>query len=74
MATRRNSPLVIGLGENGTSLRFRTSPRSLTTPKEAVEMGQDQIVTITGTDYSIIDSEGTPPEATLPYRMGRSSS
>ena len=36
--------------------------------KEAVEMGQDQIVTITATDYSIIDFEGNPAEG-KPFHM-----
>ena len=61
VATRRNSPLVIGLGENENFLGSDVSA-FIDYTKEAVEMGQDQIVTITGTDYSIIDFEGTPAE------------
>ena len=61
VATRRNSPLVIGLGENENFLGSDVSA-FIDSTKEAVEMGQDQIVTITGTDYSIIDFEGTPAE------------
>ena len=61
VATRRNSPLVIGLGENENFLGSDVSA-FIDYTKEAVEMGQDQIVTITGTDYSIIDFEGTPTE------------
>ena len=61
VATRRNSPLVIGLGENENFLGSDVSA-FIDYTQEAVEMGQDQIVTITGTDYSIIDFEGTPAE------------
>ena len=59
VATRRNSPLVIGLGENENFLGSDVSG-FIDYTKKAVEMGQDQIVTITGTDYSIIDFEGFP--------------
>lgn len=61
VATRRNSPLVIGLGENENFLGSDVSA-FIDYTKEAVEMGQDQIVTITATDYSIIDFEGNPAE------------
>ena len=61
VAPRRNSPLVIGLGENENFLGSDVSA-FIDYTKEAVEMGQDQIVTITGTDYSIIDFEGNPAE------------
>ncbi|MDY6051684.1 MAG: glutamine--fructose-6-phosphate transaminase (isomerizing) [Rothia sp. (in: high G+C Gram-positive bacteria)] len=59
VATRRNSPLVIGLGENENFLGSDVSG-FIDYTKKAVEMGQDQIVTITGSDYSIIDFEGFP--------------
>lgn len=61
VATRRNSPLVIGLGENENFLGSDVSG-FIDYTKKAVEMGQDQIVTITGSDYSIIDFEGKPAE------------
>ena len=61
VATRRNSPLVIGLGENENFLGSDVSA-FIDHTKEAVEMGQDQIVTITSTDYSIIDFDGNPAE------------
>ena len=61
VATRRNSPLVIGLGRNENFLGSDVSA-FIDYTKEAVEMGQDQIVTITGSDYSIIDFEGNPAE------------
>lgn len=61
VATRRNSPLVIGLGENENFLGSDVSA-FIDHTKEAVEMGQDQLVTITGTDYAIIDFDGNPAE------------
>ncbi len=61
VATRRNSPLVIGLGENENFLGSDVSG-FIDYTKEAVEMGQDQIVTITATDYSIIDFAGNPAQ------------
>lgn len=61
VATRRNSPLVIGLGENENFLGSDVSG-FIDYTKEAVEMGQDQIVTITATEYSIIDFDGNPAE------------
>lgn len=61
VATRRNSPLVIGLGENENFLGSDVSG-FIDYTKEAVEMGQDQIVTITGEGYDIIDFDGNPTE------------
>ena len=61
VATRRNSPLVIGLGENENFLGSDVSA-FIDYTKEAVEMGQDQVVTITATGYSIIDFAGNPAE------------
>ncbi|MDO4253231.1 MAG: glutamine--fructose-6-phosphate transaminase (isomerizing) [Rothia sp. (in: high G+C Gram-positive bacteria)] len=61
VATRRNSPLVIGLGENENFLGSDVSG-FIDYTKEAVEMGQDQIVTITATDYKIIDFAGNPAQ------------
>lgn len=59
VATRRNSPLVIGLGDNENFLGSDVSG-FIDYTKKAVEMGQDQIVTITGSEYSIIDFDGFP--------------
>lgn len=61
VATRRNSPLVIGLGENENFLGSDVSG-FIDYTKEAVEMGQDQIVTITGEGYEIIDFDGNSAE------------
>lgn len=67
VATRRNSPLVIGLGENENFLGSDVSG-FIDYTKQAVEMGQDQIVTITANEYSIIDFEGNPAEG-KPYTI-----
>lgn len=67
VATRRNSPLVIGLGENENFLGSDVSG-FIDYTKSAVEMGQDQIVTITANDYSIIDFDGNSAEG-KPYTI-----
>ncbi|ASE11035.1 MULTISPECIES: glutamine--fructose-6-phosphate transaminase (isomerizing) [Kocuria] len=61
VAARRNSPLVIGLGEGENFLGSDVSG-FIDYTKRAVEMGQDQIVTITADDYSIVDFHGSPAE------------
>ena len=61
VASRRNSPLVIGLGEGENFLGSDVSG-FIDYTKKAVEMGQDQIVTITSEDYTIVDFNGNPAE------------
>ena len=61
VASRRNSPLVIGLGEGENFLGSDVSG-FIDYTKRAVEMGQDQIVTITADDYQIVDFNGNPAE------------
>ncbi|KIC67056.1 glutamine--fructose-6-phosphate transaminase (isomerizing) [Kocuria rhizophila] len=61
VAARRNSPLVIGLGEHENFLGSDVSG-FIDYTKRAVEMGQDQIVTITAEDYAIVDFHGNPAE------------
>ncbi|WP_369066098.1 glutamine--fructose-6-phosphate transaminase (isomerizing) [Kocuria carniphila] len=61
VASRRNSPLVIGLGEGENFLGSDVSG-FIDYTKKAVEMGQDQIVTITADDYKIVDFNGSPAE------------
>lgn len=61
VASRRNSPLVIGLGERENFLGSDVSG-FIDYTKKAVEMGQDQIVTITADDYQIVDFNGNPAE------------
>ena len=57
VAARRNSPLVIGLGDGENFLGSDVSG-FIDYTKRAVEMGQDQIVTITADDYTIVDFHG----------------
>ncbi|RKQ36901.1 glutamine--fructose-6-phosphate transaminase (isomerizing) [Kocuria tytonis] len=61
VAARRNSPLVIGLGEGENFLGSDVSG-FIDYTRRAVEMGQDQIVTITADDYTIVDFHGSPAE------------
>ena len=59
VAARRDSPLVIGLGEGENSWAL-TSPASLTTPSPQME--NDQVVTITADEVVITDYAGNPEQ------------
>ncbi|GAB3589645.1 Glutamine--fructose-6-phosphate aminotransferase [isomerizing] [Corynebacterium faecale] len=59
VAARRNSPLVIGLGEGENFLGSDVSG-FIDYTRNAVEMGNDQIVTITADSYEITNFDGTP--------------
>ena len=61
VAARRNSPLVIGLGEGENFLGSDVSG-FIDYTKQAVEMDNDQIVTITPDSYEITDFHGKPAE------------
>lgn len=58
VAARRNSPLVIGLGEGENFLGSDVSG-FIDYTRKAVEMGNDQIVTITADDYQITNFDGS---------------
>ncbi len=58
VAARRNSPLVIGLGEGENFLGSDVSG-FIDYTRKAVEMGNDQIVTITANDYQITNFDGS---------------
>lgn len=61
VAARRDSPLVIGLGEGENFLGSDVSG-FIDYTKSAVEMENDQVVTITADEVSITDYEGNPAE------------
>ena len=61
VAARRNSPLVVGIGEGENFLGSDVSA-FIEHTREALELGQDQVVTITGDGVSIVDFDGTPAE------------
>lgn len=63
VAARRNSPLVIGLGE-GENFLGSDVAAFIDHTRKAVEIGQDEIVTITPDSVDIIDAEGNPVEGT----------
>ncbi|SEA13636.1 glucosamine--fructose-6-phosphate aminotransferase (isomerizing) [Bowdeniella nasicola] len=59
VGARRNSPLVIGLGE-GENFLGSDVAAFISHTSRALEMGQDQIATVTADDVSIIDADGQP--------------
>ncbi|MGL3806711.1 glutamine--fructose-6-phosphate transaminase (isomerizing) [Paeniglutamicibacter sp. R2-26] len=61
VAARRNSPLVLGLGDGENFLGSDVSG-FIDFTRRAVELGQDQIVTITPESHRITDFFGNPAE------------
>ena len=61
MAARRNSPLVVGIGE-GENFLGSDVAAFIEHTREALELGQDQVVTITRDGVAVIDFDGTPAE------------
>ncbi len=59
VGARRNSPLVLGLGE-GENFLGSDVAAFISYTKQAVELGQDQLVEISREGYRIIDFDGTP--------------
>lgn len=62
VGARRNSPLVIGLGE-GENFLGSDVAAFVEYTRHALAIGQDQIVTITPESVSVIDFDGLPVEA-----------
>ena len=59
VGARRNSPLVVGVGPDAHYLGSDVAA-FIGYTREAVELGQDQVVTITAGSMTITDFEGTP--------------
>jgi glucosamine--fructose-6-phosphate aminotransferase (isomerizing) len=61
VASRRNSPLVVGIGE-GENFLGSDVAAFIEHTREALELGQDQVVTITRDDVRVSDFAGEPAE------------
>jgi glucosamine--fructose-6-phosphate aminotransferase (isomerizing) len=63
VAARRSSPLVVGIGE-GENFIGSDVAAFIEHTREAMELGQDQIVTITRDGVEVIGFDGTPAHGT----------
>ena len=61
VGARRNSPLVVGLGEGENYLGSDVAA-FIGHTRHALELGQDQIVTITPDTYEVVNFDGTPSD------------
>ncbi|NCD18742.1 MAG: glutamine--fructose-6-phosphate transaminase (isomerizing) [Actinobacteria bacterium] len=63
VGARKNSPLVVGLGE-GENFLGSDVAAFIAHTRRALELGQDQVVTITPDSVAVVDGDGAPVEAT----------
>ena len=61
VGARRNSPLVVGLGE-GENFMGSDVAAFIAHTREALELGQDQVVTITPNEVRVLNFDGSPAQ------------
>ena len=61
IAARRSTPLIIGVGEGEMFLGSDVAA-FIEFTKNAVELGQDNVVVITADDYEVLNFDGTPSQ------------
>ena len=71
VGARRNSPLVVGRGDGENFLASDVSA-FIEHTREAIELGQDQVVELSRDGVAVTDFDGDPAEGDeLPRRLGR---